>query len=121
VLFFIVFLLQFPHFMAIAWMYRADYSRAGYHVLPAEASGDRFVIWQSFASSLALIPMAFIASATRDPGAVDSVLAALLSLAFLYFSGRFPFHRSNITARQLLVSSVLYLPLLFTLLVWDKK
>src|SRR5271154_1426511 len=51
----IVFLWQFPHFMAIAWMYREDYWRAGYHVLPDQAARNRFVICQSFVCSLALV------------------------------------------------------------------
>jgi heme o synthase len=117
----IVFLWQFPHFMAIAWMYRDDYSRAGYHVLPAQASRDRFVTWQSYGCSLALVLVALIPSVAGDSGVIYSVGAFLLSLAFLYFSERFAFHRSNITARQLLVSSILYLPLLFALLMCDKK
>jgi protoheme IX farnesyltransferase len=116
----IVFLWQFPHFMAIAWMYRADYSRAGYHVLPAQGR-DRFVIWQSFACSLALVPVALLPSVTGESGAVYSAGAVLLGLVFLYFSSRFAFHRSNITARQLLVSSIFYLPLLFALLVLDTR
>jgi heme o synthase len=121
VLYFIVFLWQFPHFMAIAWMYRDDYSRAGYHVLPTQASRDCFVTWQSFVCSLALVPVALLASITGGSGVVCSVCVAVLSVAFLYFSERFAFHRSNITARQLLASSIFYLPLLFTLLMFDKK
>jgi heme o synthase len=121
VLYLIVFFWQFPHFMAIAWMYRVDYSRAGYHVLPTQGSRGRFVTWQSFVCSLALLPVALIPSVAGHSGAVYSVGAALLGLAFLYFSGRFAFHRSNITAKQLLACSILYLPLLFTLLVLDQK
>jgi heme o synthase len=121
VLYLIVFLWQFPHFMAIAWMYRDDYSRAGYHVLPAPASQDRFVTWQSFLCSLALVPVALLANIAGSSGLAYSVGAAALSLALLYFSGRFAFYRSNITARQLLASSIFYLPLLFSLLMLDKK
>jgi heme o synthase len=121
VLYIVVFLWQFPHFMAIAWMYRDDYARAGYHVLPNQSSRNRFVSWQSFVCSLALVPMALIPGLTGGSGTVYSVGAVLLSLVFLYFSGRFAFHRSNITARQLLASSIVYLPLLFALLVLDKR
>jgi heme o synthase len=121
VLYLIVFLWQFPHFMAIAWMYRDDYSRAGYHVLPPQPLRDRFVTLQSLVGSLALVPVALLASITGGFGAVYSVGALVLSLALLYFSGRFAFHRSNVTARQLLASSIFYLPLLFTLLMFDKK
>lgn len=121
VLYFIVFLWQFPHFMSIAWMYREDYARAGYHVLPAPAFRDRFVAWQSFACALALIPVVLLPTVTGESGIVYAVGAALLSVAFVYSSGRFAFQRSNVTARQLLVASILYLPLLFALLVLDKK
>jgi heme o synthase len=121
VLYLIVFLWQFPHFMAIAWMYRGDYSRAGYRVLPTQRLQDRFVTWQSFAFSLALVPVALVPGITGDWGAIYPVGAALLGLALLYFSGRFAFRRSNITARQLLAFSIFYLPLLFSLLVLDKK
>jgi len=121
VLYLIVFFWQFPHFMAIAWMYRDDYSRAGYRVLPAQESRNRFVTWQSIVCSLALVPVALLASTSGGSGMVYPAGAAVLSLAFLYFSGRFAFNRSNITARQLLAASIFYLPLLFALLVLDKK
>src|SRR6202049_1453934 len=56
-LFAIVFLWQLPHFMAIAWMYREDYARAGYLVLPGSKSKDHFVAWQTVLPSLALLPV----------------------------------------------------------------
>ncbi len=121
VLYSIIFLWQFPHFMAIAWMYRRDYSRAGYQVLPRQGSRDSFVIWQSFVFSLALIPVALIPTIRGESGSVYAIGAAVLSLAFLYATERFAFHRSNVAAKQLLITSILYLPLLFVLLVLDKK
>lgn len=121
VLYSIIFLWQFPHFMAIAWMYRRDYWRAGYQVLPGQGTRDSFVIWQSFAFSLALIPVALIPTVTGESGSVYAIGAAVLGLAFLYSSERFAFHRSNVAARQLLIASILYLPLLFSLLLLDRK
>jgi protoheme IX farnesyltransferase len=121
VLYSIIFLWQFPHFMAIAWMYRADYSRAGYQVLPELESQDRFVTWQSFAFTLALVPVSLIPAITRESGSLYAFGAALLSLAFLYLSARFAFRRTNVRARQLLIASIVYLPLLFTLLIFDRK
>src|SRR4029077_1289117 len=56
----ILFLWQFPHFMAIAWMYREDYQRAGYQVLPPGTSRDRFVAWQSVLPAVALIPFSLL-------------------------------------------------------------
>lgn len=121
VLYLIVFLWQFPHFMAIAWMYRQDYSRAGYRILPPPNVRDQFVAWQTFGFSLALVPVVLLPIITRESGAMYLVGAALLSLAFLYCGERFAFHRSNVTAKRLLIASVLYLPLLFSLLALDKK
>src|ERR1700688_4765976 len=66
VLYAMVFLWQFPHFMAIAWMYRDDYSRAEYLILPLGERRDRFVIWQSAAVSLALIPLSLIPAITSE-------------------------------------------------------
>src|SRR6202047_187388 len=66
VLYAIVFFWQFPHFMAIAWMYREDYARAGYLVLPAGGIKERFVIWQSFVVSLVLIPLGLFSWATGE-------------------------------------------------------
>lgn len=121
VLYAIVFLWQFPHFMAIAWMYRQDYSRAGYQILPASSARSQFVTWQSLGFSLALVPVALLPIIEGEPSIVYSIGAALLSLAFLYCSERFAFRRSNVTAKRLLIASVLYLPLLFGLLALYKK
>ena len=68
VLYAMVFLWQFPHFMAIAWMYREDYSRAGYLVLPAGEQRNRFVITQSFVVSLVLVPISLIPTIFRRIG-----------------------------------------------------
>src|ERR1700682_3886768 len=117
VLYAMVFLWQFPHFMAIAWMYREDYARAGYLVLPLDERRDRFVIWQSSAASLALIPLSLIPAITGKSGLAYSVGALLVGSIFAYFSGRFAIQRSRITARQLLAASIVYLPAIFILLM----
>src|ERR1700751_1049623 len=121
VLYAVVFLWQFPHFMAIAWMYREDYARAGYLVLPAGEVRDRFVVWQSFAVSLALIPISLFPTITGESGAIYSAGALVLSLIFLCYSALFVFHRSNVAARRLLTASIVYLPLVFILMMLDKN
>ena len=121
VLYLIVFLWQFPHFMSIAWMYRQDYARAGYQVLPGLLSRDRFVIGQSFGFALALVPVALIPAIAGESGRVYALGAAVLSLVFLYSSARFAFHRSNVMAKRLLLVSILYLPLLLSLLLLGRK
>jgi len=121
VLYGIVFLWQFPHFMSIAWMYREDYSRAGYLVLPVGEWREHFVLWQSFCVSLALLPVTLIPAISDRTGPVYVGGALLLGLLFSYYSARFAFHRSNSSARQLLAVSIIYLPLVFILLMLDKK
>jgi protoheme IX farnesyltransferase len=120
-LFAIVFLWQFPHFMSIAWMYREDYGRAGYLVLPAGKIKDRFIAWQSLAPALGLFVVAIIPALHGHSGIVYFAGALILGGVFLYYSTRFVFQRSVATARLLLFASILYLPALFALLALDKK
>jgi len=120
-LFAIVFLWQFPHFMAIAWMYREDYARAGYVVLPAGKSKDYYVAWQTLLPSLALFAVALGPAIRGESGTVYVVGALVLGSAFLCYSARFAFQMSTVSARQLLFASILYLPALFAFLALDKK
>ena len=121
VLFAIVFLWQFPHFMSIAWMYREDYARAGYLVLPPSNLKDRFVAWQTLVPALGLFIVAIIPALRGQSGIVYFAGALVLGGVFLYYSTRFAFERSVSSARQLLFASIVYLPALFALLVLDKK
>jgi protoheme IX farnesyltransferase len=120
-LFAIVFLWQFPHFMAIAWMYREDYARAGYFVLPAGKSKDRFVAWQTLLPSLALLAVALGPAIRGESGILYLAGAFALGSAFICYSARFALRMSTVSARQLLFASILYLPALFVLLALDKK
>jgi protoheme IX farnesyltransferase len=74
--------------MAIAWMYREDYTRAGYLALPSGEQRDRFVVWQSLAVSLALIPLGLIPRIVGESGLVYSVGALILGLIFYYYGAR---------------------------------
>jgi len=120
-LFAIVFLWQFPHFMAIAWMYREDYARAGYVVVPAGKSKDRFVAWQTLLPSLALLAVALVPAIRGQSGMVYFAGASILGAVFLGYSARFAFEMSAVSARRLLFASILYLPLLLAFLALDKK
>jgi len=120
-LFAVLFLWQFPHFMAIAWMYREDYARAGYLVLPAGNSRDRFVAWQTSLPSLALFAVALVPAIRGESGIVYFAGALVLGGVFLRYSAGFALRMSTDSARQLLFASILYLPVLFTLLALDKK
>ena len=121
VLFAIVFLWQFPHFMSIAWMYREDYARAGYLVLPSDENRNRFVIWQSVVAPGVLLLVGMIPVASRLSGRLYFAGALAIGGIFLYCSARFAARRTNVAARQLLLASILYLPAVFILLVLNKR
>ena len=118
VLFAVVFLWQFPHFMSIAWMYREDYARAGYLVLPSEKSRNRFVFWQAVVAPTIL---GVIPAISRLSGLLYFAEALAIGGIFLYYSACFAARRTNVAARQLLIASILYLPAVFTVLVLNKK
>jgi protoheme IX farnesyltransferase len=117
----IVFLWQFPHFMAIAWMYREDYARAGYLVLPFGDSRHRFMAWQTLVPTLALVAVSLIPALLGGTGGIHLAGALFLSSTFLYCAARFVLRRSNALAKQLLFASIIYLPLLFALTAFGKR
>jgi heme o synthase len=117
VLYLILFLWQFPHFMAIAWMYREDYDRAGYLVLPRGHSRDRCATLQTILPLLLLVPAAVLPTGWCHYGLLYLSGSLLLSASFLYCGMQFALHRSGATARRLLVASIFYLPLLLALIM----
>src|SRR5262245_31139710 len=120
VLFAILFLWQFPHFLAIAWMYRDDYARAGIKMLPVVEPEGKVTGQQIIIYTLMLIPVSLLPAAMGLSGSVYLVGAALLGVGFLFFSARAAFVRTAWQARQLLLASVLYLPILFGLMVLNR-
>jgi protoheme IX farnesyltransferase len=119
-LYLVLFLWQFPHFMAIAWMYREDYARAGYLVLPPGEQSGRFMSWQALLASLALTPVSLTLATIDHAGFVYYVLAGILSSWFFYYCASLAFQRSAVAARRLLLASIVYLPLAFCLLMLEK-
>jgi heme o synthase len=117
ILFAILFLWQFPHFLAIAWMYRDDYARAGIKMLPVVEPEGRVTGQQIISYTLMLLPVSLLPVFVNLAGSVYFVGALLLGLVFLYFSVKAAFVRTAWQARQLLLASVLYLPVLFALMV----
>jgi len=115
----ILFLWQFPHFYAIAWMYREDYARAGIRMLPVvEPDGTR-TARQIVGASILLIPVSLVPSFLNMAGIVYLVGAILLGLMFLYSGIRVFRDRTVLRARSVLLTSVIYLPLLYGLLLLD--
>jgi protoheme IX farnesyltransferase len=120
VLYAILFLWQFPHLLAIAWMYREDYARAGLQMLPRRDHDGRATVRQIMACTLALLPVSLIPVLTGNAGKVYLVGAAILGGGFLCYGARLAARRSNVLAKQLLMASIIYLPLVFALLMFDR-
>jgi protoheme IX farnesyltransferase len=121
VLYGIVFLWQFPHFMSIAWMYRKDYARAGYLVLPLNEQRDRYLIWQSFGVSLLLLAVSLAQASFEKSSPVYFAGALMIGTIFSYYSARLALRKSNASARQLLFASILYLPAILILMMLDRR
>ena len=120
VLFAILFLWQFPHFLAIAWMYREDYSRAGILMLPVVEPDGRVTAQQIVVYTVLLLPVSLIPAVLGISGRVYLYGAIVLGLLFLYSSVRAALSKSRQEARRLLLASVIYLPLLFILMVLNR-
>ena len=120
VLFAILFLWQFPHFYAIAWMYREDYERAGIRMLPVVEPDGESTARQILLYSLALIPISLIPKFLSMAGNIYLWGAVLLGSFFLYAGYRVTFNRTRRQARRVLLASVVYLPLLYGLMLLDR-
>jgi heme o synthase len=119
-LFFIVFLWQLPHFYAIGWMYREDYSRAGLPVLSVIDRSGRRVGLQTVIFISALIIVSLIPALIGIAGMIYLVGAAVLGFIFLMFGFNFSRSLDILSARLLFGASALYLPGLLIILVLDK-
>jgi len=120
VLFAILFLWQFPHFLAIAWMYREDYARAKILMLPVVEPDGRVTAQQIVVYTLMLLPISLLPTVLGISGKVYLYGAVILGLLFLYSSVRAALSKSRQEARRLLLASVIYLPLLFILMVINR-
>ena len=119
ILFAIVFVWQFPHFMAIAWLYREDYARGGYKMLPVVDPSGRRAGVQAVLSAAALIPVSTIPALAAPGwgGPLYLVIVTLLGLAQLLVAALFLAQMNRESARRLLRMSLIYLPILLGLLV----
>ena len=120
VLFAILFLWQFPHFYSIAWMYKEDYARAGIQMLPVVEPDCRSTARQIVLYGIALIPVSLIPSALGMSGRIYLIGASLLGVWFLYSGVQVALERTVRRARSVLVTSVLYLPLIYGLMLLDR-
>jgi protoheme IX farnesyltransferase len=118
-LFAILFIWQFPHFLAIAWMYREDYARAGIRMLPVVepdgmSTGRQIILYAS-----TLIPVSLFPVLLGMSGKIYLVGALLLGGWFLYTGVRVAFDLTNVRARRVLLASIIYLPAIYGLMIFD--
>ena len=118
-LFAVLFVWQFPHFMAIAWIHRADYARAGLRMLPAIPGCERIAARAAFAYALALLPVSLLPGTRGEAGIVYTLGALALGLAYVAASARFAWRPDARSSRLLLLTSLLYLPIYFLLVLAD--
>ena len=119
-LFAVLFLWQFPHFLAIALMYRDDYQRAGYHMLPGFDQDSRFTVAEIILFTVALIvtTMLPLVGSVNAPYAIGMALAGLF---LLYHAAKLTKSRSKILASQLVHASVIYLPVVLVIMMVAKS
>ena len=118
-LFLIVFLWQFPHFLAIAWVHREDYARGGHRMLPSIDPTGLMTGRQAASHALALVPAGLLPAAIGMAGRIYFTGALILGLLYLIQAVRFWLDVSDASARRLMKASFLYLPAVLTLLLLD--
>lgn len=116
-LFLIVFLWQFPHFLAIAWIHRDDYARAGHKMLPSVDPTGSIVGRQAVLYALALLPIGLLPSVSGLAGPIYFLGALFLGVSYGIAAIRFETNVNDANARKLLRASFIYLPIILTLLV----
>jgi protoheme IX farnesyltransferase len=124
ILFAIMFVWQFPHFLSIAWLYREDYAQGDIRMLPVVESDGKSTVWRILAYSGALIPVSILPVALGMSGRVYLVGAILMGAALFRVSMGMAYPQlpataaaSKLSARRLLQATIIYLPALFALMM----
>lgn len=118
-LFALIFAWQFPHFMAIAWLHREDYNRAGMRMLAALPGCEGVAGRQAFGYALFLLPIALLPALWGLAGPVYVAGSLLLGTGYALFALRFALRRTRSTARGLLLASLVHLPLQLSVILFD--
>lgn len=118
-LFSILFLWQIPHFMAIAWRYREDYRKAGFRMLPCFDESGKITGLVSVLYCIVLLPVSLAPVYFEAAGWLYGAGAILLGFGYTFFAALFAYAPTMPSARNLFLSSILYLPFLLILLVSD--
>ncbi|MSQ91212.1 MAG: protoheme IX farnesyltransferase [Phycisphaerales bacterium] len=116
----ILFVWQLPHFMALAWMYRVDYARGGFIMLPVVDPTGRITAQTMVLTSLILVPLGLLATIYGIAGWWFALAALVLGVWITLESFRFLLDRTDGRARRVFLTSIIYLPLLLFVLVLDR-
>jgi protoheme IX farnesyltransferase len=117
----VLFIWQVPHFLSLAWLYREDYERGGFRMLPAVDGSGRLTAVVVTLYSLALLPIGWAALLSGLVGWLAAAISALLALWLLVRSVDLWRLRSRHAARRLFLASIIYLPLLLGVMVLDAR
>jgi protoheme IX farnesyltransferase len=120
-LFLVLFVWQFPHFYAIAWMYREDYAQGGIQMLPVIEPDGESTARRIVACSLLLIPVSLVPRLLGMAGSAYAMVAVAAGLGLLYFGVRLLRERTVPRARHVLLATVLYLPMILAVMVIDRR
>ncbi len=115
----VLFVWQVPHFLALAWLYREDYERGGFRMLPAVDRPGTLTARLAFIYTLSLLPITAALALSGVSGGAFLIASQLLGIGFAALSWRFLRQRGNAAARRLFLASIIYLPLLLGLMVAD--
>lgn len=115
----ILFVWQIPHFLALAWLYRDDYARGGFRMMPAADPDGAMTGRAAFVHAFALLPVTGALAASGVTGMTYLVVSQLIGLAFVGLGLAFARDRVRVTARRLFLASIVYLPVLLGLMVTD--
>ncbi|MEE4270485.1 MAG: heme o synthase [Thermoanaerobaculales bacterium] len=115
----ILFIWQVPHFLALAWLYREDYARGGFRMMPAADPSGALTGRAAFVHALALLPVTGALAAAGITGSAFLVTSQIAGLAFATLGFAFARDRVRLTARRLFLASIIYLPVVLGLMVAD--
>lgn len=118
-LFALLFCWQFPHFMAIAWLYREDYARAGMKMLPAMPGNEGVAGRHALLYGLTLLPISLLPTLHGQAGAVYAIAALVLGALYVGAAWRFSLREDRSRARALLFASIVYLPAMYAAILLD--
>jgi protoheme IX farnesyltransferase len=117
----ILFIWQIPHFLALAWMYREDYERGGFIMLPAIDATGELTARVSVMSSMCLIPLALFMTLAGTTGFLFAIAGTILGGFLTMKSIQFWRKRDNATARRLFLASIIYLPILLLFMLLSRQ